>query len=253
MILHHASRRAFAGALAGLTLMTACGKKAQTEDAVETQGPAAATPGQSMSGDDADRRDLALVRVVNAVPSSPEIAVRWDSGAVTPAVEYRKVSAYAPIEKNVATFQVRSGANGAFAPVATNRELLVDGHRYTIIVMPAANGTGLETRIVRDDVTGDSSQAHMRVINAAAGLGDVSVARTGGDKLFEGIDPGDEAGYKSVAPFTGALTIINDSSKATAATIKGVALARGVSYTVVVGRTARGGVDAFWFSDELKK
>lgn len=244
---------AMAMTVTGSALFGGCGDQAQTEQAVNTQGPAAAAPGQSMSGDEADRRDQALVRVVNAVASMPQLTVRWDSGAALPPVAYRKVSEYMPITRTIATFQVRNGSADTFAPVATNRELLVDGHRYTLIVSRDVDGSGLVTRIVRDDVTSDSSQAHVRVIHAAPGVGEVSVSRGANDMLFEDIDSGDEAGYKSIAPTTATLNIMNDSTRATAATLTNVALKRGVSYSIVVARNARNGIDAFWFSDALSR
>ncbi|MEO7513534.1 MAG: hypothetical protein ABIZ91_17460, partial [Gemmatimonadaceae bacterium] len=53
----------------------------------------------SISGDLADKRGEALVRVVNAVSGAKGLSVRADETHALPTVDYKAVSPYQPIDK----------------------------------------------------------------------------------------------------------------------------------------------------------
>src|SRR5687767_4123191 len=110
---------------------TAC-NEAQTDNEVTTR-TAGGDAAVSMSGDSADKRGVALVRVVNAVPTASRLIVRADPEHQLTAAEYRKVTEYQPIDKNWVTFEISTKADSGFEPLATNREMLTDGNRYTIV------------------------------------------------------------------------------------------------------------------------
>jgi hypothetical protein len=244
------SKIATASLLAGAVLLSACSRDAQTEDEVTTR-TAGGEASTSISGDSADKRGEALVRVVNAVPETRSLTVRADETHALPAVEYKKVTAYTPIDRNWVTFQVSKSSDSTYAPLETNREMLTDGHRYTIVVMRDDDETGLKTRIVRDDLANDATKAQVRVINAAEGFDEIDVRRRGvnDDDLFSGVNVGSEAGFNAIDPWAGALEFRAEDGKRLLATIPKVDLQAGKSYTIVLAPGKGGKLDAFWFED----
>ncbi len=229
--------------------VAACGKDAQTDDAVLTK-TSAGEASTSMSGDSADKRGQALVRVANAVPGMNGLVVRSDDAHALPSVDFKKVSDYTPIDQNWVTFEVGAQPSGTYAPVASNREMLTDGHRYTMLVMHDKDGTGYQTRIVRDDISTDQSKAHLRVIHAAPTMDEITVVAKGGDELFNGINFTSEAGFKDVTPWTGTLEFRAEEGKRLLGTMPNVKLSAGVSYTVVLASNKQGKLESFWFEDQ---
>jgi hypothetical protein len=230
--------------------VAACSRDAQTEEQVETR-TSAGDASTSISGDAADKRGQALVRIANAVPASNGLIVRSDDAHTLPGVDYKKVSEYQPIDNNWVTFEVGSQPAGTYAPIETNREMLTDGHRYTMVVMRADDGAGYRTRIVRDDISTDQTRAHLRVIHAAPTLDEINVVARGGEELFDGINFTSEAGYKDVTPWEGTLEFRSEDGNRLLGTLANVALRAGVSYTVVVASARDGKVETFWFEDQL--
>ncbi len=147
--------------IAGLAL-GACAPDAQTEKDVKSVGPDGAAS-TSMSGDMADKKGEAMVRVINAAPEMSGMVVRADENRTLPAVDYGKVSAYHLIDGNWTKFEI--GGKDGYAPLETNRELLADGHRYSILVLRDEQGTAFRTKIYRDDISDDLTKAHVRVIH----------------------------------------------------------------------------------------
>lgn len=238
------------GIAAALILSTAaCGKDAQTEDEVLTK-TSAGEASTSISGDSADKRGQALVRVANAVPGMNGLVVRSDEARSLPSVDYKKVTDYTPINNDWVTFQVGAQPAGTYSPLETNREMLTDGHRYTILVMHDENGTGYQTRIVRDDISTDQTKAHLRVIHAAPTVDEVNVIARGGDKLFDGINFTSEAGFKDVDPWAGTLEFRTEDGNRLLGTLGNVDLKAGVSYTIVLATNTQGKLDSFWFEDQ---
>lgn len=242
--------RVFTIALAS-TALVAC-RDSQTDKEVTTRtssGDAAV----SMSGDSADKRGMALVRVVNAVPGQNRLVVRADRDHQLTAAEYKGVTEYQPIDKNWVTFEIGSAGDSAFAPLATNREMLTDGHRYTIVVMRDSAKEGYETRVLRDEISEDTSNAHVRVIHAARGTDEINLVQRGGDTIVDGVNFTMEAGYKAVKPWSGTLEIRSETGNRLLLSIPDVTLQGGRSYTVVVARNAAGKLESFRFDDTQVK
>lgn len=236
-------------AVAVAVLVSACSRDAQTSKEVETGGPEMAAS-TSMSGDSADKRGEALVRVVNAAADSKELVVRSDDAHALPAVEYTKVTAYQPIDRNWVKFEVRGVPTGAYTPLATNREMLTDGNRYSIIVMHDKDGAAYDTRVLRDEISGDATKAHIRVIHAAPGVDEVNVVQRGGEKLFDGVNFTSEAGFKAVDAWKGTLEFRSEDGNRVLLTMPNVDLQLGKSYTIVLSRDAKGKLQTFWFEDQ---
>jgi hypothetical protein len=205
-----------------------------------------------MSGDSADKRGVALVRVVNAVPNAARLVVRADRDHQLKAAEFEHVTDYQPIDRNWVTFEVGTGTDTVFRPLATNREMLTDGFRYTIVVM-RDSAKGFETRVLRDEISADSTRAFLRVIHAARGTDEVNVVRRGGDTLMDGVNFASEAGYKAMEPWTGTLEFRTESGNKLLHSIPNLSLQAGRSYTIVLTRTAAGKVESFRFDDSQVK
>ena len=241
--------RTIAALLTAAALTTAC-RESQTDKKVTTRtstGEAAT----SISGDSADKRGMALVRVVDAVASTPKLVVRADPQHELAVAEYKKVSEYKPIDRNWVTFEVSTGKDTTYEPLATNRELLTDGHRYTLVVMPGKDSaTKLETRVLRDEISNDSSNAQIRVIHAASGIDEVDVVQRGTEgTLMDGVNFSSEAGYKSVKPWNGTLEIRSEDGKRLLHTIPNLKLVGGHSYTIVLMRGKGGKLESFQIDD----
>jgi hypothetical protein len=237
------------GGLAVALTLLGCSKDAQTEGEVRTE-EAGGLASTSISGDSADKRGQALVRVVNAVPTSGSLTIRSDETHTLPAVEYGRVSPYQPIDRNWVTFQISGSPAGTYEPLETNREMLTDGHRYTIVVMRDKDATEYETRILRDEISSDMSRAHLRVIHAATGTDEVNVVARGGETLFDGVNFSSEAGFKDVMPWMGTLEFRAEDGNRLLFSLPKVDLRAGKSYTVVLSRDKAGKLDAFLFEDE---
>ena len=243
------TNRIVSSALA-LLACVAC-RDAQTEKEVTTRtsgGDAAV----SMSGDSADKRGVALVRVVNAVPGQNRLIVRADRDRQLTGAAYKSVTDYQTIDRNWVTFEIGTSGDSAFTPLATNREMLTDGTRYTIVVM-RDSAKGYETRVLRDEISDDTTQARVRVIHAARGTGEVNLVERGADTLLDGVNYATEAGYKGVKPWSGTLEFRAESGNKLLLSIPNVSLQAGRSYTIVLARNAAGKLESFRFDDSQVK
>jgi uncharacterized protein DUF4397 len=238
--------RLMSGLITATTLLAAC-RDAQTEKAVQTK-TAGGDVSTSMSGDSADKRGMALVRVVSAVPGK-NLVVRADRDHQLAPAAYRQVTEYQPIDRNWVTFEVGTTGDSAFKPLATNREMLTDGYRYTLVVIPDSGAKGYETRVLRDEISDDTSKAFLRVIHAARGIDEVNIVERGGDTLLDGVNFAMEGGYRAVTPWTGTLEVRSEDGKRLLHTIPGLSLKPGHSCTVVLTRGAGGKVESFRFED----
>jgi hypothetical protein len=242
--------RVLSSAFVVAAAVAAC-RDAQTDKEVTTRtsgGDAAV----SISGDSADKRGVALVRVVNAVPGQDRLVVRADRDHQLTAAEYKTVTDYQPIDRNWVTFEIGTSGDSAFEPLATNREMLTDGHRYTIVVM-RDSAKSYETRVLQDEISDDSTMAQVRVIHAARGVDEVNLVQRGGDALVDGVNFTMEAGYKAVKPWTGTLEVRAESGNRLLHSIPNVALQAGRSYTIVLTRNAAGKLESFRFDDSQVK
>jgi Domain of unknown function (DUF4397) len=240
--------RATAVAAAFAIMLTGCKGETQTDRPVTTDGPGTAAS-TSASGDSADKVGMAMVRVVNAAPESQGLVIRTDEAHALPPADFKKITPYLMIDKTWATFQVRGTPASNYEPLETNRELLTDGHRYSVIVMRDDKGQAFRTRVVRDDISDDMTTAHVRVIHAAAGIDEVNVIAKGAEKLFDGVNFTSEEGFKDVAPWSGSLEIRTESGNRLLGTIPNVELKAGKSVTIVLTRDRSGKLDSFWFED----
>jgi hypothetical protein len=242
-----ASSRLLAGGCLATAVMLAACREAQTERDVTTR-----TSGGEMvspSGDSADKMGVALVRVVNAAPTTEQVIVRSDPEHVLASVDYLNVTPYQPIDRNWTTFEISTADTGTYEALATNREMLTDGFRYTIVVMRDNKEAEFTTRILRDQIADDSARSFLRVIHAANGIDDVNIVARGADTIFSDVRFMSEAGFKARDPWRGTLEIRSEEGNRLLLSIPDFALDAGASHTIVLTRNAAGKLESLQFSD----
>jgi hypothetical protein len=180
----------------------------------------------------AEHRDVALVRVVNAVPGGAVTVFAGDSTAFS-SVGYKDATDFREIPDDRFNFKLGSKEN----PLAENRENLDGGGHYTIVAMPDEGGADKRNlRVLEDDlkpVSGD--KARVRVINAIPGDLEISTyVRGRQEPLFDGINFKSEAGWNEFDPIAGTLEVRPEGKKNVLASLPGVKLEAGKSYTFVV-------------------
>lgn len=227
--------------IGALVLATACNETRDTGAVTSKSGGATSS---APAAEAVENRDLALVRVVNALPGGGPISITAGDSAAFGAVTYKTATPYRQIADNAFTFKLRTdGAETGTEPLAENRENLNDGGHYTIVAMPDEGGADKANLRVLDDelkpIT--NGKARVRFINAVPGDRDVDVILKGrAEPLFDGVSFKTEAGWSEVAPVSGALEIRPDGKETVLAKLSNVSLESGRSYTfVLTGRSGK--------------
>lgn len=211
--------------LAGLALLALLAGCKDRQDRAET--PAA----------DSSRLGQAMIRVVNADPGSKSVDIMADSANAFTAVDFKSVTEYQAVNDNFVTFEVHPGGAGADSMVAENREMLSDGDRYLLVVLPGDKAGDKPKLNVLDEPTdrGDSTRARVRVVNAARGVDEFDVFLPGqADPVFDDVDFQSEAGFKDLDPQTGALQIRAHDGPRILLDLPSRAWEAGRTYTIVV-------------------
>ena len=220
--------------LAGGVVLIAAGCKPDRDTGAVSSKTAEGTSG-TPSAEAAEERDMAFVRVVNAIPAGAVTILAGDSTAFS-AVGYKKATEFREIPDDRFNFKLGS----AEQPLAENRENLNDGGHYTIVAMPDEGGADKRNlRVLDDDLKPVSpDKARVRVINAVPGDLEISVfVRGRKDPLFEGINFKSEAGWNDIDPVAGTLELRPQGKKNVLASIPEVKFEGGRSYTFVVAGT----------------
>ncbi len=184
------------------------------------------------SGTDAARTGRSMVRVVNALPSGKKVDVTGDDRTLFSGVNYKQVTPYAQVRDSLIALRALAADDNQL--LADDREMMLDGVRYTALILPGDNGA-TQIRVVRDDVAADPGKARIRVINASPSVKSADFAVLGEKAaLFQGADFTDEAGYKDVAPATITLDVRVNAKSVKPMILKPVHLEAGKAYTIVI-------------------
>jgi len=244
-------RRNWKYGIGALLLLGGCGRS-------ETKQPVTTTTGSdtslSESGARADARGQTLVRVVNAHPNLSAVTIKTDNQTPFTEVAYETVSPYREVEDNVTKFEVFDAKTGVTSePLAVNREIMADGSRYTLVIMPDRDGSGVMMWALRDELIPDEGKAKIRLVNAAPSSGEVDLTVKGRpEPLFDDVNPGSEAGFRNVDPMTGPLMLRHEDGKRTLVTVRDLSgLEAGKSYTIVLAGRA-GGWQGITFEDAVQ-
>lgn len=189
----------------------------------------------------ASRDGVVQLRFVNAMPGSPPLELGQDSLLLFSNVLFGGVSPYKTVRRGtrLLTLRYRTVAGcDASIPVT-----LLDGERYTVIAVSDTNGI-LSLRVVLDDLEPERGLARVRVVNAAAGVGDVVVRLRGADDPFMTAVNGTAlAQVRDVAPTTTGFSV-RSLTNAPLVVIKALPLLKGNTYTFVLASRPHGPVTA---------
>lgn len=216
-------------ALALLALTAGCEKKTGADDV--TDGAVAS---------DSSREGSSMVRLVNTVPSDAAVDVYADDAPAFSGVAFKAVTPYQTLKDNLVTLELRapgSTPGDTAGPIAQNREMLSDGDRYTVVVLPAEDADGEPTLRVLEEPTdaGEAGKARLRVVNAARGVETFDVflpAST--DPFFDDVDFRTEAGFKDMDAGTSRIVIRADDNGPVLLTLPERAFEAGKTYTIIL-------------------
>jgi hypothetical protein len=220
---------------AGMVLLTAGCNEARDTGAVTTRtarDTSSAPPAEAV-----EDRDMALVRVVNAIPGQGAVVIYAGDSAAFSGVAYKKATGFQEIPDDRFNFKLGSPDK----PLAENRENLNDGGHYTIVAMPDAGGTDKRNLRVLDDQLKPVSpdKARVRVVNAIPGDLEISAfVRGRQEPLFDGVNFKSEAGWNEFDPIAGTLEIRPQGQQTVLARQPNLKLEGGKSYTFIVSGRA---------------
>lgn len=211
-----------------------------------SEGTSSAPPSEAV-----ENRDMALVRVVNAIPGQSGVVIFAGDSAAFSGVQYKQTTGFEEIPDNRFNFKLGSPDK----PLAQNRENLMGGGHYTIVAMPDQGGADKRNLRVLDDELKPVSpeKARVRVINAIPGDMEIAVyVRGRTEPLFDGVNFKSEAGWNEFDPIAGTLEVRPQGQKNVLASRPNVKLEGGKSYTfVVAGKGAK--PDLIVIEDEVAK
>lgn len=212
-----------------LVMAAACSRETRETAAVTSSGDGKGTAPASA---EVKKDDQALVRFVNATPSSKDLAF----GETTPFsnVKSSDVTEYKTLPATRGDFKLFVNGDDAKA-MATNSEGLTAGKHYTVLAVTGKDGT-FSLDPVADDLTPPSAgKAKVRVINLAPGVADVDLYSSAKKSaLISGAGLDHPTDYTEVVPSEGTLDIRNSMNKRDDQSIKDVQLEAGKLYTILV-------------------
>jgi len=249
---HRARVHMFALPLAALIVTVGCSTESGQKGAVTTRtdkGTSTAAPSA-----DADNRDRALVRVVQAMPAVQSADVFADDSKVFPGVSYKEVTPYKEVKDDRLTFRVKRSNQDAAEPLAENSEMLGGGKHYTVVAFPAAEGDRAELKVLSDNLTPPSEgKAKVRVIHAAANAGEVDVYTKGKkDAWFDGVNFRTETMYDEIDPMAATIEVRPDGKNTSLLTLPETRFEAGKIYTIIVMGRGRGKLEGIVVEDQLR-
>ncbi|MGH8248858.1 MAG: DUF4397 domain-containing protein, partial [Gammaproteobacteria bacterium] len=121
---------------ATLLLWTAaCSRESKQTRSVESTTPQGTTTAPASK--EAEKRDAALVRMVNAMPNSTAVDAFAGDSKTFSGVAYKQVTPYKEVPDDRLTFRLRPAGKDTAEPLAENSEGLYGGKHYTVIAMPS--------------------------------------------------------------------------------------------------------------------
>jgi hypothetical protein len=229
-----------------------CEQRSTENEPITTTSPAGESTAPSSAA--AERRDDALVRFVNAMPSKSVVDLYADDSRTFDSVGFRAVTPYREVDGQRYTFKLREGGTTQTTPLASNSEGLDDGDYYTVFAVPSDRGAAM-LRIVEDDFSAPAEgKARVRVVHASGDVGELAVYERGRDtSLVGGVDFQSVTDYDEVDAWSGPLDIKAEGGESVLTTIPDASFEAGKVYTIVVIGNARTApkVEAFVIEDRI--
>jgi hypothetical protein len=240
--------------LVAILLMVACSRESTREEPV-TSTPSTGTPSTAPPAKQAADRDVALVRVVDAMPDTETDIFAGDNKTFI-NVSYKDVTPYKELPDNILTFRVRPSGQDTAQPLAENSQALGGGNHYTLIALPGTENKQPDLRVLSDNLTPPpAGKAKVRVIHASPSIKEVDIFEQGKkDALFSGLNPQSESVYKEVAPMQTNLEVRLEDAHSVALTIPDVKFEEGKVYTIAVvgGSNKSPKLEAIVIEDKLE-
>jgi hypothetical protein len=228
MIFQGIKRAPAFAALALVAVLAGCEKR----DSAETPDGAVAS--------DSSREGSSMVRLVNTVPSDVAVDVFADDAPAFAGVAFMTVTPYQQLRDNLVELELRpAGAvpGDSSEPLAQNREMLSDGDRYTVVVLPPAEADDKPTlRVLEEPIdAGEAGKARIRFVNAARGIETFDVfVPSSTDPFFDDVDFRTEAGFKDMDAGAAKIEIRADDGGPVLLTLPEHAFQAGKTYTFIL-------------------
>ncbi len=208
--------------------------------------------GKTVSGVGGGAGGSAHVRVINAVRTGNSVDVKAGDQVLFPNVPTETVTPFTDVPVSLSKFTAQTSGSTVGGAEGANRELMVPGEFYTIVVMAGETGPEPTIRVLHEDLSPGEGQARVRVIHAAPGIGEIDVGVRGTkDPLFEGVNFSSEAGFKDVDPMTATLDFHRQHVAARILSLPNLKLEAGAAETVVLTGSPSDKLKAFTFRDSL--
>src|SRR6185503_18135612 len=166
----------YTGLLAGGVVLLAGACKTNRDTGAVTSKTAEGTS-TTPASEVAEKRDVAMVRVINAIPAGGAVNILAGDSTAFSGVDYKTATPFREIRDDRFNFKLGSAEH----PLAENHENLNGGGHYTIVAMPDAGGADKRNLRVLDDVARRvaSETAPARVTSAIPGHLEISVFARG--------------------------------------------------------------------------
>jgi hypothetical protein len=223
-------------ALALVAVLAGCEKRDKVDD------------NDGIVASDSSREGSSMVRLVNAAPSDVAVDVYADDTPAFSGVAYKAVTPYQTFKDNLVTLALRpagSPAGDSTEPLDENREMLANGDRYTVVVLPADEGGKPTLRVLEEPTdSGEAGKARIRFVNAAQGVEtfDVYVASST-DPFFDDVDFRTEAGFKDMDAGSGRIIVRGDDNGPVLLTLPERTFEAGKTYTFILTNKTAGSRD----------
>lgn len=241
------------GCVAAALTLNAC-QRDSTQNAPVTTTTTPAGQSTAPPAAAAERRDVALVRFVHAIPAGAGVDLSAGDNRFFENVAYKTVTPYREIDGQRYTFSLRPAGMAQASALASNSEGLDDGSYYTVFAVPG-DGEAAMLRVVKDDFSAPGAgKARVRVVHASSDAGEVDVVAAGRpDELFDGVDFQSATEYDEIDPMSGSLEIRAAGESTPMLTVPNVRIDAGKVYTVVVVGKVRATpkLEAFLIEDRI--
>jgi hypothetical protein len=220
-----------------LSLMPACNGESERNEPVATTSDAGSST--AAPAKEAEKRENALVRVVNAFPGDQTMDVYIGGTKMFRSVGYKKVTSYTETSEVNSHFTIKPMGHDNEPPIAESSERMSSGEHYTAVAIPAADGS-LTLHVMADSLTPTSlGKANVRIINAAADAGKID-AMAKGTRMFNDIDFQRSSLYREFDPLNEPLEIRSGDKNDLLLTIPDTNFQAGHRYTIIVMGKVKG-------------
>jgi len=240
------------GILLALLIGAACSDESNRSEPVATKtdnGTSMAPPAKG-----AENRDKALVRVVDAMPGNQRLDTFIGDRLEFTNAAYKTVTPYKEVPITKTRFALKPSGQDAEPPIAYSTESISSGDHYTILVLPATDGS-TTLRVMADNLALlPEGRASVRIINTSPDSGEIDVfVKNNEKKLFGGVNFQTVTAYNDVVPQTATLEMRPKGKKDVLLTVPDINFDALHHYTIIVTGKAKGApkLDAIKIDDEL--